>query len=120
MKAHIGADLESGVVHTVVGTAANVSDISQTHALLHGAEQVVLADAGYLGVEKRAEVQAAHPTVSWQVAAKRQTVKQLPEGKLKKAIQAFEKCKASLRAVVEHPFHVLKNIFHLGKPATGP
>jgi transposase, IS5 family len=53
MKAHIGADAESGLVHTVVGTAANVSDISQTHELLHGQERTVHADAGYLGVEKR-------------------------------------------------------------------
>jgi transposase, IS5 family len=111
MKAHIGADLESGLVHTVVSTAANVSDISQAHALLHGKEEVVLADAGYLGVEKRPEVQAAHPAVAWKIAAKRQSVKQLPEGKLKTAIQKLEKCKASLRAAVEHPFHVLKNLF---------
>jgi IS5 family transposase len=36
MKAHIGADMESGLVHTVVGTAANVHDVTQAHVLLHG------------------------------------------------------------------------------------
>ena len=47
MKAHIGVDAESGLVHAVVGTTANVSDVSQTHALLHGEETEVLGDAGY-------------------------------------------------------------------------
>ena len=47
MKAHIGVDAESGLVHTVVGTAANVNDVTQGHALLHGEEEAVFADAGY-------------------------------------------------------------------------
>ncbi|WP_336512770.1 transposase, partial [Stutzerimonas kunmingensis] len=47
MKAHIGVDDESGLVHSVVGTAANVADITQVDKLLHGDENVVCADAGY-------------------------------------------------------------------------
>lgn len=54
-KAHIGADEESGLVHSVVVTAANVADITQVDQLLHGEEHVVCADAGYTGVEKRLE-----------------------------------------------------------------
>ncbi len=57
MKAHIGADAESGLVHTVVGTAANVHDVTQAHALLHGEETCGFGDAGYRGTEKREEVQ---------------------------------------------------------------
>ncbi len=57
MKAHIGVDKDSGLVHTLTTTAANVSDISQTPALLHGQEQDVWADAGYVGVEKREDMQ---------------------------------------------------------------
>ena len=49
MKAHIGADADSGLVHTVVGTAANVSDVTQTEHLLYGEEEIVFADAGYIG-----------------------------------------------------------------------
>ena len=64
MKAHIGVDAESGLVHTVVGTAANVNDVTQGHALLHGEEEVVFADAGYQGVTKRAEATG----VNWHVA----------------------------------------------------
>ena len=56
MKAHIGADAHSGLVHTVSGTAANVADLAQLHALLHGEENKVHADAGYIGAEKREEV----------------------------------------------------------------
>ena len=53
MKAHIGVDAQSGLVHTVVGTAANVSDVTQAQALLHVNETDVFGDAGYQGVEKR-------------------------------------------------------------------
>ena len=46
MKAHIGVDAESGIVHSVVATAANVGDITQAGALLHGEEEVAFGDAG--------------------------------------------------------------------------
>ena len=45
MKAHIGVDAQSGLVHTVVGTAANVSDINVAGALLHGEERAAFGDA---------------------------------------------------------------------------
>jgi IS5 family transposase len=111
MKAHIGVDAGSGLVHTVVGTAANVADVAQAHALLHGQEKAVLGDAGYQGVEKRAEITERFAHVRWFVAAKRSKVKAMAEGKLKEATLAFEKAKAQMRAYVEHPFHVVKNHF---------
>src|SRR3546814_2505166 len=55
MKAHIGVDLHTGLVHSVVGTAANVADVTQVDGLLHGEEELVLGDAGYQGVGKRSE-----------------------------------------------------------------
>ncbi|MFY4034071.1 IS5 family transposase, partial [Achromobacter insolitus] len=57
MKAHIGVDLHSGLVHTVVGTAANEHDVTQAAALLHGEETLAFGDAGYQGVDKRPEHQ---------------------------------------------------------------
>jgi IS5 family transposase len=45
MKAHIGVDVDSGLVHTVTTTAANEADIEQVEELLHGKEEVVHADA---------------------------------------------------------------------------
>ena len=56
MKAHIGVDAKSGLVHRVSGTAANVADVAQSHELLHGQEKEVYADAGYIGIEKRPEI----------------------------------------------------------------
>jgi IS5 family transposase len=111
MKAHIGVDAQSGLVHSVSGTAANVADIAQTHALLHGQEKAVHADAGYLGVEKRPEITAQSPGVRWHVAAKRGQIKAMAEGRLKEATQTLERLKAQVRARVEHPFHILKNLF---------
>jgi IS5 family transposase len=95
----------------VEGTAANVSDISQAHALLHGEEKRAGADAGYTGVEKRPEVVALGRPIEWRVAARRSTLKAQPEGRAKTLNGAWEKLKARARALVEHPFHIIKNIF---------
>ncbi len=111
MKAHIGADMDSGVVHSVVATAANVADITQSEHLLHGEEKAGFFDAGYTGVQKREEIAAKYPHVQFHVALKRGKIKAMAEGKLKEAIQALEKVKAQVRAFVEHPFHVIKNLF---------
>ena len=111
MKAHIGVDAQSGLVHTVSGTAANVADIAQTHCLLHGEEKEVFADAGCLGVEKREEVALKSKGVVWYVAAKRGKVKAMAEGFLKDLTMELEKLKARVRARVEHPFHIIKNLF---------
>ena len=111
MKAHIGADRDSKLVHTIVVTAAHVADITKTAELLHGQEKQVHADAGYTGVEKRAEIVALERKIDWQIAGKRGAIKALAEGAEKEAIKAVEKAKASVRAFVEHPFHIVKNIF---------
>ena len=64
MKSRIGVDAKSGLVHSVIGTPANVNDVTQGHGLLHGQRSVVFADAGYQGVTKRAEATG----VEWQLA----------------------------------------------------
>jgi transposase, IS5 family len=108
MKAHVGVDAESGVVHTVIGTATNVSDVTQAGALLHGQETVAFGDAGYQGVDKHEE--AIGP--QWHVAMKPGKRKQLnPEFKWARLLEQAEQLKASVRAKVEHPFHVIKNLF---------
>jgi transposase, IS5 family len=111
MKAHIGADRDSKLVHTVVVTAANVADITKTGELLHGQETQVHADAGYIGVEKREEITALNRPIDWQIAGKRGQIKKQEEGPEKERLKAAEKAQASVRAFVEHPFHILKNIF---------
>lgn len=110
MKAHIGADAESGLVHAVVGTSANVNDVTQAHALVHGNEADVYADAGYQGVAKREEVQDIE--TNWHIAmrlGKRRALdKQSPLGAI---LDRVEQLKASIRAKVEHPFRVIKRQF---------
>ena len=110
MKAHIGVDADSGLVHAVVGTAANVSDVTQAHALVHGQETDIFADAGYQGVAKREEAQGIK--ASWHVAmrpGKRRVLdKATPMGRV---LDELEHVKARIRAKVEHPFRVIKRQF---------
>ena len=109
MKAHIGADADSGLVHTVVATAANVADVSQTEQLLHGEEELVFADAGYIGADKREALKDR--AVTWHIAMKRGKLKAMAEGPLKELTRRAERLKAQLRSRVEHPFNVIKNLF---------
>ena len=108
MKAHIGVDAESGIVHSVVATAANVGDITQAGALLHGEEEVAFGDAGYRGVDKREEAQGPR----WHVAMQPGKRRKLDlTRKWARLLEQAEQLKASVRAKVEHPFHVVKNLF---------
>ena len=68
MKLHIGVDAQTGVVHSVSTTPANVHDVTEAHRLLHGGESRVWGDAGYQGVHHRTENQEWG--VEWQVAMK--------------------------------------------------
>ena len=109
MKAHIGVDAESGLVHTVRGTSGNVSDIAEANSLLHGRESVAFGDAGYQGVEKRLDAKA---DLTWHVAMrpgkrKALNIKNEADAMTHKA----EKLKAAIRAKVEHPFRVVKRQF---------
>ena len=105
MKAHIGADAESGLVHTVIGTAANVNDVTQGHGLLHGGEDVVFADAGYQGAMNRPEATG----VTWHVAMRPGKRRALDmKSKSNRLREEAEKLKASVRAKVEHAFRVIK------------
>jgi len=109
MKAHIGVDADSGLVHTVRGTSGHVSDIAEASALLHGQETVVFGDAGYQGVEKRPD---ANAEVTWHVAMRPGKRKALDKNKpIDALIDKLEKLKAGVRAKVEHPFRVIKRQF---------
>src|SRR6266852_2608952 len=88
MKAHIGVDVASGVVH--------------------GREEAVFADAGYTGADKRPEHEDRE--VSWNIAIKRSIIKALPKS-LRDLAEPVERALSQVRAWVEHPFHVVKNLF---------
>ena len=91
--------------------------MTQAQHLLHGEETDVFADAGYAGVHKREEIVNAQAgghidaDVTWHVAMKRGKLKAMAEGRYKELITALERAKAQVRARVEHPFHVIKNLF---------
>ena len=109
MKAHIGVDAQSGLVHTVRGTSGHVSDIAEGNALLHGQETQAFGDAGYQGIEERPD---ARLEVDWHIAMRPGKRRALDKNEEAGAlIDEAEKQKASVRAKVEHPFRVLKRQF---------
>jgi IS5 family transposase len=110
MKLHIGVDADTGIVHSATGTAANEHDITQADKLLHGKEQRVHGDAGYLGIHKREEHKDRE--VEWHIAVRPGKRKVMVEGSDE---QKTEKAKASVRAKVEHPFRWVKGIFGYDK-----
>ena len=75
MKAHVGADAHTGLVHSLKATAANVADVTEAHVLLHGEEQEIFADAGYQGADRRGENRSC--TARWLIAMKRGAHKRL-------------------------------------------
>ena len=99
MKLHIGVDAETGLVHSMTTTPANVHDVTEAHRLLHGGELQVWGDAGYMGVQKREE--NLELAVDWQVAMRPGQRRKLEPGSW---AALAEKVKASIRAKVEHPF----------------
>jgi IS5 family transposase len=106
MKAHIGVDADSGLVHTVTTTPANEHDITQAHALVHGEEEVIFGDSGYLGADKREDTQDIKAT--WHVAMKPSQRRAIKDKGISNTIERIEKLKAAVRAKVEHSFRVLK------------
>jgi len=113
MKVHLGVDKDSDLIHSVVTTAANVHDLTPAAELLHGDEEVVYADAGYQGIDKRSDMTGK--TTTFRVAmrpGKRRVLPDTPEGKL---LDLIEMAKAHVRAKGEHPFRVIKQQFGFQK-----
>lgn len=111
MKAHIGVDAVSGLTHSVAATSANVADVTMAGHLVRDDDERVYGDAGYTGMGKYLDEEQDDPDSRCCVAAKRNTIKKMDDGPLKTLRLEIEKAKASIRAKVEHPFHVIKNLF---------
>lgn len=111
-KAHAGVDAGTGLAHTVEVTSANVGDVSMAHALLRPDDGFCYAGAGYTGVARRPEVagDAALSRVEWHVARRRSAVpgRDHPEVSWERGIEG---ALARVRAKVEHPLHVVKDVF---------
>ncbi|WP_339118463.1 IS5 family transposase [Halomonas sp. BMC6] len=111
MKAHIGVDAVTGLTHSVAATSANVADVTMTSELVRDDDKRVYGDAGYTGMWKHLDEEKDAPDSRCCVAAKRGAIKKMEDSPMKTLLLAFEKAKASIRAKVEHPFHVIKNLF---------
>lgn len=107
MKAHIGVDADSGLVHTVIGTSGNVADVVEGNSLLHGQKTDGFSDAGYQGVHKRPD--AKEGVTALRPGKRRALDKE--NNAVDALIHQVEKIKASIRAKVEHPFRVSKRLF---------
>ena len=109
MKAHIGLDAASGLVHTVTTTAANEADVAQVADLLRGREEAVWANSGYRGAQTRVRQE-----LDWHIASRPSDMARL-DARSRERVKRQEHAKASVRAKVEHPFRVIKRQFGLTK-----
>lgn len=116
-KAHIGVDKNSGLVHTLKVTAANVADVAVTSELLHGSEETVYGDSGYLGAGKRDDALVRNnqdKKVKYRINRRPSQLRTLSKSGQYAAKKA-EHRKSSVRAKVEHVFAVLKGLFRYRK-----
>ena len=116
-KAHIGVDSDTGLTHTMEPTAANVSDVAMTDQLLHGNEEEVYADSGYVGAEKRPGAKTRNKQgkkIKYKIMRRPSSLKKLSKSGQRKARKA-EHLKSSVRCKVEHVFGVVKNLFKCRK-----
>ena len=116
-KAHIGVDKDTGLVHTLRTTAANVHDVTMMPQLLSGEERTVHGDSGYLGAEKREDAVLRNKDgkkIQYKINRRpSQSKNNSPRSKAQ--IKRREREKSSVRAKVEHVFAVVKGRFRYRK-----
>lgn len=116
-KAHIGVDEETGLAHTVKTTAANEHDVTATSELLHGEEERVYGDSGYIGAEKRPDAVKRNKSgrkIKYIINRRPSSIKKL-SGSGQYAAKKRERKKSSVRCKVEHVFAVVKRLFRYRK-----
>ena len=105
MKGHIGVDADSGIVHSVAGTAANVHDRVMLQTLLHGKEKAIFGDQGYASDGDKEKCRS-NKEIHWFVNDRAKRNHPLSNGQRKK-----NRKRSSVRSKVEHPFHIIKNLW---------
>ena len=125
MKAHIGADAGTGMVHRVETAAANVADIATAHKLIREDDDVVNADAGYAGIENRKEIREDEhlSKVDYRVNQKKGAERKRETALYKEPMKhldyigqpnwerELEYMKSKVRSKVEHIFYIVKRVF---------
>ncbi len=101
MKAHIGVDAKSGMVHSIETTPAKTNDRIPFKKLLHGGEKALFGDKGYFKITDKREARAAG--ILWAVSDRA-----TPKRKLSLSQRKRNRKYSSVRAKVEHPFQVIK------------
>ncbi|MGH8221892.1 MAG: IS5 family transposase [Woeseiaceae bacterium] len=104
MKAHVGVDSKTKLIHTVLASAANVHDRAALPHLLHGHETRVWGDQAYQGQRETLRARApkardfTHRRYRW-------------HGRGDATIRECNRSKSRVRAKVEHPIGVIKRVF---------
>ena len=101
MKAHTGVDKDSGWVHTVGISAANLHDSQAMDELLHGQETALWGDSAYQSKER--QQMAEESGLAWHVNVKASRHRALTD---QERVQNRERSRA--RAIVEHPYRIVK------------
>ena len=116
-KGHIGVDRDTGILHHIKITAANVHDVTAVPDLLNGTEEEVYGDSGYLGAEKREEaitINNEGKTINYKICKRPSQLKNATGIEYEKLHQ-IEHEKSSIRCKVEHVFAIVKGQFGLRK-----
>ena len=109
-KAHIGVDKDTGLVHHVKATAANVHDTEAVDDIIHGDEDELYGDSGYLNVEEHISEDKQKEGREYNINRRRGAKKKLePNDALVFEIEEF--AKSTVRSKVEHVFGVVKRLF---------
>ena len=104
MKAHVGTSMR-GIIHSLTTTAANVHDSVEFENLLHGAEESVYADSAYANATRKEEFEAQG--ITWRVSRKAAAGHPLSQKD-----KAWNRKQSRIRAFGEHPFQVMKCLWH--------
>lgn len=111
-KAHIGVDKDTGLVHHVKATAANVHDTEAVDDLIDGDEDELYGDSGYLNVEEHISDEKKKEGREYKINRRRGAKKKLePNDQLIFEIEEF--AKSTVRSKVEHVFGVVKRLFRM-------
>ncbi len=117
MKTNIGVDAGSGFVHEVTATSANVSDIAEAHKLIRDDDEVVYADSGYTGLEKRPEIvnHEHHSKIDFRINLRPSRYKTTDKYLGFSWEKDDEHRKSAVRCKVEHAFLIVKKQFGYSK-----